>query len=107
MTHLEPVTDFSALRMLLRVLVKECRYCGRSHEVTLTHLEERRHHTTEGRIDWGVVWMAEPRPECAKFFGAPFSVARLTVDQGRVFVIVDDADAAATPARARKPEMVE
>lgn len=57
--------------------------------------------------------MVTPRPECAKEVGRQLGakpelvVTPIAVEQGRVFVVVDDADAAATTARVRRPERVE
>lgn len=102
--RLEQVRDWSELRTLLRVVIKSCRYCGRDHEVTLTRQQEVRHHTADGRIDWGVAWVAEPRPDCAKDARAPLVVARLAVTEGRVFRVVDDALESETTREVERPK---
>lgn len=111
--HLEPVESFDRLRIALPVVVRGCQICGGEHSGSLVERTSRRVPLANGFVDWTICWVVTPRPECAKEVGRQLGakpewvVTPITVDQGRVFVVVDDADAAATPARMRKPERVE
>lgn len=111
--HLEPVTAWSALRTLLRVVVKGCQVCGGEHEGTLVELAERKVpiNTATGKvIDWTAAWVASPAPSCAReaarLLGrkkpVEWVVTPLAVDEGRVFAVVDDAEQTNVTSRTRE-----
>lgn len=108
--HLEPVRAFGDLRTLLRVVVRGCQVCGGEHAGTLVEKTSRRVPMASGTVDWSAVWVVAPRPECSKEAGRLLGVSRplewvvtpVSVEQGRVFRVVEDAEQGTVTARKRE-----
>lgn len=116
MKSLERISDFGALRTLLRVVIRGCQICSGEHEGTLVEKVARRVPIAGVGVDWALAWVMSPTPPCAaeaaRLMGrtlrkpAEMCVTPLAVDEGRVFRIVDGDEKAEIAATA-KPKRLE
>jgi hypothetical protein len=111
--RLEPVSEWAALRTLLRVVVKGCQICGGEHEGTLIEQDARRV-PVAGPSVRSAAWVATPTPACAREAGrllgrkaTDWVITPLAVEQGRVFRVVEEDGSEATTTWAREKADVE
>lgn len=108
----ELVTDFGALRVFDRVVVRPCRWhspplvAGHRYALLkLVALEDVRKDSDVGTVDYGVGWELLPKPRCHWTTNARLLTPD-AVRERRVFRIVDEDGIADAEAATRLRELV-